>query len=66
MAEQIRNLDKQKNQNEWVTGKIQSALRGLRYGSVVITVHDSRIVQIERNEKVRLDDLAGHEKGDGI
>jgi len=27
----------------------------LRYGVVQITVHDSRVVQIERTEKVRLD-----------
>jgi hypothetical protein len=30
----------------------------LRYGVVQITVHDSRVVQIERTEKVRLDKLA--------
>jgi len=32
-----------------------SALRGIRFGSVEIVIHDSRIVQIERKEKVRLD-----------
>lgn len=35
------------------------ALKDLRYGSVEITVHDSRIVQIERKEKVRFDQTAG-------
>lgn len=34
---------------------ILQALNGLRYGSVEITVHESRIVQIERKEKFRLD-----------
>ena len=34
--------------------EIQNALRDLRYGSVEITVHDSRVVQIERKEKYRL------------
>ncbi|HEY0975321.1 MAG TPA: DUF2292 domain-containing protein [Solimonas sp.] len=34
------------------------ALDGLRFGTVEITVHNGRIVQIERREKVRLDDLA--------
>lgn len=34
---------------------ILSALKGLRFGSVEITVHDSRVVQIERKEKVRID-----------
>jgi hypothetical protein len=30
-------------------------LQGLRYGSMEITVHDGRIVQIERREKMRLE-----------
>ena len=29
------------------------AVSGLAYGSVEIVVHDSRVVQIERREKVR-------------
>jgi hypothetical protein len=31
------------------------AIRNLRYGSVEITIHDSRIVQIERKEKRRFE-----------
>jgi hypothetical protein len=44
------------------------ALRGLRYGSVEVVVHDGRAVQIERREKVRLeppapaDDRPPHER----
>ena len=34
---------------------IQLALKGLRFGSVEIVVHDSKVVQIERKEKTRLD-----------
>jgi hypothetical protein len=34
--------------------KILEALQGLRFGAVEIIVHDGRIVQIERKEKVRL------------
>ena len=30
------------------------ALSGLRFGSVEIVVHDGRVVQIERRERVRL------------
>ncbi|MCI0407769.1 MAG: YezD family protein [Acidobacteria bacterium] len=33
---------------------VLEAIRGLRYGSVEVVVHDSRVVQIERREKVRL------------
>ena len=36
--------------------RVLAALRGLRFGSVEILVHDGRIVQIERREKVRLAD----------
>jgi hypothetical protein len=34
-------------------GRILRALEGLEYGSVQITVHDSKITQIERTEKHR-------------
>lgn len=37
-----------------IAKKISDALRGLRFGSVEITVHEGRIVQIERREKQRL------------
>ncbi len=37
-----------------VMREVLAALRGLRYGSVEIVVHDSEVVQIERREKVRL------------
>ena len=35
--------------------RIARALKGLRFGSVEIVVQDSRVVQIERKEKFRLD-----------
>lgn len=34
--------------------KVLDAIRGLRFGSVEITVHEGRIVQVERKEKIRL------------
>lgn len=34
--------------------QIRNALHGLRYGNVVVTVHDGRVVQIDRTEKQRL------------
>ncbi|HBX55821.1 sulfur starvation response protein OscA [Pseudomonas sp. UBA2684] len=33
--------------------EIQSALHGLKFGSVEITVHNGQVVQIERKEKFR-------------
>lgn len=33
--------------------ELTNAIQRLRYGSVEITVHDGRVTQIERREKVR-------------
>jgi hypothetical protein len=35
--------------------RIAQALQGIRFGAVEVVIHDGRIVQIERKEKVRLD-----------
>ena len=35
--------------------RILDQVSGLEYGSVLITVHDGRIVQIERTERKRFD-----------
>lgn len=42
----------------WAPGldeHIAKALLGLRFGSIEIIVHDGKVVQIERREKLRLD-----------
>jgi hypothetical protein len=41
--------------NQMVERKILQAVKGLRYGSVEITIHDSKAVQIERKERIRFD-----------
>jgi hypothetical protein len=41
--------------DQTVEQAILLALKGIRYGSVEIIVHDSRVVQIERKEKTRFD-----------
>jgi hypothetical protein len=35
---------------------VRDAVRGLRYGSVEVQVHDGRVVQVETREKVRFAD----------
>jgi hypothetical protein len=35
---------------------VRKAVRGLRYGSVEVQVHDGRVVQVETREKVRFAD----------
>ena len=42
---------------------VLDAIRGLRFGSVEIVVHEGRVVQIETREKVRFQD-AGHRPPD--
>ena len=43
-----------------LTNTILRAIRQIRYGSVEIIIHDSRIVQIERKEKIRMDTNTSH------
>ena len=35
--------------------RIQSALRGLRYGTVTAVVQDGIVVQVDRTEKIRIE-----------
>ena len=39
---------------EWLT-VVRSQVESLKFGTVQITIHDSKVVQIERIEKTRLD-----------
>lgn len=39
---------------EWLE-RIAAQVDGLEYGSVLITVHDGRVVQIDRTERKRYD-----------
>jgi hypothetical protein len=41
------------NVTEEVIAEIQRAIDQLRFGSVEITVHEGRVTQIEKREKVR-------------
>ena len=42
---------------DWIVEQaIILALKGIRFGSVEIIIHDSKVVQIERKEKTRFDD----------
>jgi hypothetical protein len=41
--------------NSRIEHTILQALKDLRFGSVEIIVHDSKVVQVERREKVRVE-----------
>lgn len=47
---------------EWLE-RIASQVEGLEYGSVLITVHDGRVVQIDRTERKRYDAAASKQQG---
>jgi hypothetical protein len=49
------NLDGHLDPLTEVDAEVIRAIRNIRYGSVEITIHDSRVVQIERKEKRRFE-----------
>jgi len=60
-------MDYKKNiVNDAIIKDIIDALNALKYGSVTIKVHDSRIVQIDVSHKSRFDEVWLIEKGGGI
>jgi hypothetical protein len=46
------------DQSKWLELVVQQ-VKSLRYGVVEIVVHDSRVIQIERTERLRLDKAQG-------
>ena len=48
------NKGPEDGQLEWLR-LVREHVNSLRFGSVLITVHDSRVTQVELSEKVRLD-----------
>ena len=52
---QSRNSQTRLNLPRSTEAAILDAIHSLQYGSVEITVHDSRVVQIECRKKIRLD-----------
>jgi len=41
--------------NKEIARHLLEAVRSIKYGSIEIVIHDSRVVQIERTEKTRFD-----------
>ena len=42
--------------NRQVLGEIGKAINQIRYGEVVVTIHDDKVVQIEKREKKRFEE----------
>ena len=54
MDTQQRLIQSQEH-NQDIAHKILLAIKDLRFGSVEVVIHDSKVVQIERKEKIRID-----------
>jgi hypothetical protein len=54
MSAQQRVIQSQEH-NQEIAQKILLAIKDLRFGSVEVVIHDSKVVQIERKEKIRIE-----------
>ena len=46
-------MDIQQDTDARIIEEIMRSIRQIRYGEVVVTVHDAKVVQIEKTEKKR-------------
>jgi len=54
-------LESGREDAKWLDLVVQQ-VRSLRFGVVEIIVHDSRVIQIEKTEKLRLDKPPGEQR----
>ncbi|MDO9142558.1 MAG: DUF2292 domain-containing protein [Methylobacter sp.] len=54
MASDTRNRSKEQQVTE-ISRQIASILQDIKFGSIEITIHENKVVQIERKEKLRFD-----------
>jgi hypothetical protein len=52
--------------NEAIIRDIKTAIEKMKYGTVIITVHNNKITQMEVSEKKRFDNVWIIEEGGGI
>ena len=52
--------------NDAIIKDLSEQVLDLKYGTIVIKVHDSRIIQIEVTQRTRYEDVWQVEKGGGI
>ena len=45
--------------------QVREALHAIRFGTVTLVIQDGRVIQIDKNEKIRLNS-PGHLNGSGI
>lgn len=49
------DIDNLQDHEKKLLVSIFRAIKSIRYGSVEITIHDSKVVQIDKTEKMRFD-----------
>jgi hypothetical protein len=67
-ADRTRHVDQlpaSPSHRDPVVDQIVRSLEGLRYGSIEVVIHDSRVVHIERRERVRVLDTGPDHGGNG-
>ncbi|HNX68723.1 MAG TPA: YezD family protein [Candidatus Omnitrophota bacterium] len=52
--------------NDFILKEIAGMVASLKYGDILVRVHDSRIIQVEKTEKTRYDNYRALEAGCGI
>lgn len=48
------NIEKESKNND-IARDIVKAVKGIKFGYIQLIIHDSKIVQIDKTEKIRLD-----------
>lgn len=51
--------------NRELESLVRDALQSIRFGTVSLVVQDGRVIQVDKNEKIRIN-RAGHIDGSGI
>ncbi len=51
--------------NRELERQVRDALEAIRFGTVTLVIQDGRVIQIDKNEKIRLNST-GHLNGSGI
>lgn len=52
-SEQKRETQEQRADEAGIQQEILRAVKDVRFGSVEVVIHDSKVVQVERREKIR-------------
>jgi hypothetical protein len=51
---EIPNKELAENRDKMLVSQVLTAIKGIDYGQVLLKVHDSRVMQIERAEKIKI------------